>query len=217
MATAQGIVEAAYSRSTANDPGKLGQDPELLDHLNRIYQRFYALFAKARPDEAGSVTTLALSGTPATAALAADTIALTVVRNALGAQVHVIPASEAHRLWHMAPSVIRRGNTLVSRAKTGDPVVGDVLTVEQLDPPTAITSLSTLIDARFPTRHHQLLVDGLAVYLDTKDEGRSADDHAKLMGEYGQALAAFSAEYELPPSALEWAHDPVKRSKGPTG
>jgi hypothetical protein len=212
---AQAWLEAAYNRSSANDAGKLAQDPELLDHLNRIYQRIYALFAKARPDEAGSLTTLALIGAPATGALPADLIALLSVRNALGNQVHVIPAREALRLWHMAPSVIRRGNALVSRAKTGDPVAGDVLTLEQLDAPASLATGATAIDARFPTRHHQVCVDALALYLSTKDDGRDAGEHAKLGAEFGQALAAFAAEYELPPSALEWAQAPATRSSGP--
>lgn len=213
MTTAQTIIEAAYNRSASNDAGKLALDPELLDHLNRLYQRFFALFAKARPDEAGSQTTLALGGAPATAALPADLIAITAVRNALGAKVHVIPASESEKLWHLAPSVMRRGNALVSRAKAGDPVSGDVLTIEQLDSPLTLTGLATPIDPRFPTRHHQVVIDALAVYMDTKDDGREGSASQKLLAEYGQALAAFAAEYALPPSALEWAHEPVKRSK----
>lgn len=214
MTLAQAWLEAAWNRSASNDAGKLAVDAELLDHLNRLYQRFYALFAKARPDEAGSQTTVLLVGTPATATLAADLIAISAARNGLGAKVHLIPASEAERLWHMAPAVLRRGNTLVSRGLAGDPLVGDVLTVEQLDAPPALTALGSVVDARFPTRHHQLVIDGLALYLDTKDDGRSADAHGKVMAEFGQALAAFMAEYDLSPDALEWAHEPVKRAKG---
>jgi hypothetical protein len=210
--TAQTWVEAAYLRSAANDPGKLAQDAELVDHANRIYQRFYALFAKARPDEAASTLSLVLAGNPAFVALPADVIAIVSVKNALGAQVHLIPANETQRLWHMAPCVSRIGNTLTSRSLGGDPLAGATLTVIQLDAPTPIVTLTDVIDVRFPTRHHQLCIDSLALYLDTKDDGRSQEEHGKIVGEYQTALSTFASEYDLPPSALEWAHAPVDRS-----
>jgi hypothetical protein len=210
-------IEAAYNRSTENDPGKLAQDAELLDHANRVYQRLFALFAKARPDEAASRANLVLAGNPAFAALAPDLIAVVGVKNAVGAKVHVIPAHEIERLWHLAPSVYRLGNTLFSRGAVGDPIAGDLLTVVQLDAPATLATLATAIDARFPTRHHQVVIDQLACYLSTKDAGRDGGEHQKLLGECGQSLAAFATEYELPPSALEWAHAAHSRGDGNAG
>lgn len=213
MATAQTFLEAAYLRSAANDPGKLAQDAELIGHVNRVFQRFFALFAKARPDEAASTGTLLLAGNPAFVALAADLIAMVSVKTATGLQVHLIPASEKQRLWHIAPCVYRIGNTIFSRALGGDPLAGDVLTVVQLDAPATLNALGSPVDVRFPTRHHQLCIDSLALYLDTKDDGRSTEEHAKIVAEYQTALSTFASEYDLPPSALEWAHAPVERSK----
>ena len=213
MTIAQTWIEAAYNRSASNDAGKLALDAEMVDHINRVYQRFYALFAKARPDEAASTLLLTLAGNPGTITITADTIALVNILNALGAQVHLIPAHERSRLWHMAPVLYRIGNTLTSRAKGGDPVAGDVLTVLILDAPAPILTVATTIDPRFPTRHHQLCIDSLALYLDTKDDGRSQEEHAKIVAEYQVALSTFASEYDLPPSALEWAHAPVERSK----
>lgn len=213
MSSAQDWIEAAYLRSAANDPGKLSQDAELLPHINRAFQRFYALFAKARPDEAASTASLVLGGAPASVTLAVDLIAIVSLKTDAGAQVHLIPAHEKQRRWHMAPSVYRIGNTLYSRALGGDPLAGDTLTMIQLDAPTALTALGTTIDMRFPTRHHQLCIDSLALYLDTKDDGRAPEEHAKIVAEYQTALATFASEYDLPPSALEWAHEPVQRSK----
>jgi len=208
--TAQTWVEAAYNRSAANDAGKLAQDAELLDHLNRVYQRFYTLFAKARPDEAASLASWVLASNPPFVAIPNDTIALVSVHDAVtGAQVHMIPATEVARVWHMAPSCYRIGNTLYSRARSGDPLAGDTLSVLLLDAPTSLTDV---IDVRFPTRHHQVCIDSLALYLDTKDDGRSAEEHAKLVAEYQAALSTFASEYNLPPDALEWAHAPVSRS-----
>lgn len=211
-ATAQTWIEAAYLRSAANDAGKLAQDQELLNHLNRVYQRFYALFAKARPDEAAGTATPVLVGNPATTTIADDTIALVSIKNATGADIHLIPEKERARLWHIAPSMYRRGYSLFSRALGGDPVAGDVLTIVILDSPTPLTALISAVDARFPTRHHQLCIDSLALYLDTKDDGRSAEEHAKIVAEYQTALSTFANEYNLPPDAIEWAHASADRT-----
>lgn len=212
MTTAQTFLEAAYNRSASNDPGKLALDAELVAHLDRVFQRFYALFAKARPDEAWSETTLTLIGNPAFASLAARPIAIVSVHDADGAKVHLVPASESERLWHMPPTMLMVGSTLRTRAKGGDPLAGDVLTVLQLDTPATLAALTTVVDARFPVRHHQLCIDALALYLDAKDDGRSTESHAKLVAEYQAALSTFASEYNLPPDALEWAHAPAGRS-----
>ena len=205
-------IEAAYNRSAANDPGKLAQDAEVIGHINRVFRRFFALFAKARPDEAASTSSIVVLGNPASYTIPDDTIAITGLLTAAGAQVHLIPEHERQRLWHMAPSMYRIGATLYSRALGGDPIGGDGLTITLLDPPATLAALTDTIDTRFPTRHHQLCIDALALYLDTKDDGRSTEEHAKLIAEYQTALSTFASEYALPPSALEWAHAPVERS-----
>src|SRR3954468_23955036 len=74
MSTAQQLIEAGYSRSTANDAGKLASDGELLLHLNRKYQSLYAIMALEGGDNALTRTTIALAGAPPAAALPADVI-----------------------------------------------------------------------------------------------------------------------------------------------
>lgn len=212
MASAQDFIEAALVRSSANDPGKLATDGELLNHCSRILARLFALFARARPDKAQSITTAALAGNPPTTALPQDLIDLRRVEKADGTKVHLIPATEKDRTWHIAPSVYQVGNTLCSRAKTGDPVAADVLTLFVLDQPAALTTLASLIDVRFPVRHHQFVIDLLALYLDTKDVGRDAAAHQKLTEEIALAKEAFAIEFNLGPSALEWIHEGAGRS-----
>lgn len=212
MTTVGQVIEAAYNRSAANDAGKLAQDAEMILHLNRVYQRFYALFAKARPDEAASSVAYILFGVPVGLTLANDTIAVTQLFNAIGGQINLIPASEKQRLYHMAPSMYRVGNKIITRGLAGDPIAGATVTTFQLDVPLTLALLTDALDARFPTRHHQLCIDSLALYLDTKDAGRSQEDHAKLVAEYQTALSTFASEYSLPPDALTWAHAPAERS-----
>jgi hypothetical protein len=215
MTTAADFISAAYNRSSANDPGKLAQDAELLAHLNRVYQRLWALWSRARPDEAGSVATVTLAGVPPFSVLPTGEVDIIQVTNALLQPVHVIPSNELTRQWHVAPCVYRLGVNVVSRNLASDPLAGDVLTLNLLDAPLALTTTSTLIDPRFPIRHHQLPIDSLAVYLSVKDAGRDQGDRTALLGELKIAGACFVAEYDLPPSAIEWIHAPVDRSEIP--
>lgn len=211
MTIAQEWIEAAYARSSANDAGKLASDAELVGHVSRVLARLFVLFARARPDEAQSVLVLGVNGSPATAPIGVELIDVRRVQTAAGAKVHVIPATEQDRAWHIAPSVMRVGGTLVSRGKVGDPIAGDTLTLYVLDQPAPLVGLTSVIDPRFPQRHYQLPIDLLALYLDTKDTGREPAQHEKLVAEMGEAKAAFAAEYGLPPSALEWIHEPAER------
>jgi hypothetical protein len=212
----QVLISGAYNRSTANDPGKLATDDELVLHVDRVYQRLWALVARARPDAFGSSADLsALSGTPPAVALPANTIDVVNLEDEDGGTVNLIPATERNRLWHVAPCMMRVGASLVSRNKSGDPGAGDVLTALLLDAPAALTSVSSVLDDRWPVRHDQLLVDYIACYLSVKDDGRSETEHNKLMGELKQDVSAFAAEFDLPPEAVQWIHSAVTRAKVP--
>lgn len=215
MTIAADWISAAYNRSSANDPGKLAQDPELLAHLNRVFQRLWALWARARPDEAGSLATLTWGGGPASVTLPTDTVDVGLLLNGAGGKVHLIPANEVLRMWHLPPSVYRLGTKLVSRAFAGDPIAGDTLALVLLDAPAPLLLTSTVIDARYPTRHHQLVIDCLALYLSIKDAGREEGDRAALLVDLKLASVAFAAEYHLAPGAVEWVHGDAMRTAVP--
>ena len=217
MTTAQTIITAAYSRSTGNDPGKLATDDELLGRLNRVYQGLYALAARQRPDEFVTPTALVLAGVTASVALPVDLIDIRRIQNVTGAKVHLIPVTELERTWHTPPSVYRSGNTLSSRGRAGDPIAGDTLTTWLLLAGTAVVALGTVLDATFPTRHHELLVNDLALYLDAKDEDRSPDQFRKLGADQVQRLAAFAQDYNLDAAALEFVHGGSTRVPAATG
>lgn len=209
--TAQDIIEAGYSRSTANDPGKLATDAELLGRLGRTYQGLFGLAARQRPDEFATKQTIVLAGGDAHYNLPVDIIEVRRLRNSTPATVHLIPSAEIDRLWHVAPSMYRTGNTLYSRGKAGDPVAGDMLTAWLLLPGVSLTTLATVIDATFPTRHVEILINDLSLYLDAKDEDRDPAQFQKLAGDQAMKLAAFAQEFELDASALEFVHAPSTR------
>lgn len=207
----QTLIEGAYSRSSNNDPGKLATDGELVGHLARIYPRTWALIARARPDQFSSVTTATLTGSPPAATISGDIVDILNVLDVAGSKVNVIPITEQFRTWHLAPCVYRKGASIVSRNKAGDPTAGQVLTVVQLDAPAPLALLADVLDSRYPSRHYQLLVDMLANYIGTKDAGRSPQDRAALLQELKESAAALQAEYQLRPADVSWMHASVER------
>lgn len=213
--SAQVIVEAGMAKATGNDPGKLSSDGEVLNRLNRVYLALYALAARQRPDEFAATSDLTMSGSPASCDItAAASPALTDVIDirrmygktgtvSAGTKIHLVPETEAFKTFQIAPVVFRRGNRIVSRAQSGDPVAADVITATVLDSPTPLTTLAVNIDTRFPARHHEILVNDVALYLDAKDEGRDAGAFQKLISDQNRAMRAFANEYSLAASALE--------------
>lgn len=205
------ILSGAYLRSTSFDAGKLALDAELIEHLNRVYQRCWPLIARARPDQYSAETTVTLTGTPPTASLPASIIDLLAVADADGASVNVIPSTDRNRLWNLAPCLYRIGTTLRSRNDAGDPVAGEVMTLTYLDQPSPLTALSDETDDRWPVRHDQMLVDYLSVYLSVKDAGMKAEDRAGLLRELQQDVGALAQEFGLAPSQVGWIHADAER------
>lgn len=204
--TVQSIVEASYARSSANDPGKLATDGELVAVINRVYQALFAIAAAAAPDRYVSRTTLVLAGSPASGTLAADVIDVRRVQTAAGAKVNVIPVEEIDKGWHLAPAVYRQGGSLVSRAAAGDPAATETLTLWQLDAPAALTALADVLDPRFPVRHVELIIDKVAMYLASKDGGRNPNDFAQLKVSHDANLEMFLRLSGLSLTALSTPH-----------
>ena len=214
--TVQVLLEAAYSRSTANDPGKLATDAELIGRLNRIYQDLFGLAARQRPDEFIETRSWTVqNGAPPFVTIGPGIVDIRSIRSATGAKVHLIPETETERTWHVAPSVYRVGLTLYSRNQGGDPTTADVLTARVIGAPAVLTALGDALDTRFPDRHVEVFIGDLALYLDAKDDGRDAVQFSKLASDQAKRLASFAAEYDLDASALEYVHAPAARMRCP--
>lgn len=192
MTTAQSLIESGYARSTANDAGKLASDGELLLHLNRKYQSLYAIMALFGGDNALAKTTLVLAGAPAAAALPVDVIDIRRLEQLSGEKAYLIPADEKDRSWHLAPAFYRQGNSLVSCGRTGDLGIGGSVVVFHLDSPAALAALASTTDPRFPVRYEDILVLDLAIYLSSKDAGRSEKEYKQLKDEYADAMTMFN-------------------------
>ncbi len=205
MATnAQVLIEAAYARSTANDPGKLATDTELLGVADRVYQVLFALAAAVNPDAYITRTECALSSS--VGPLPTDVIDLRRAQSSGGQRVNIIPIEEIDRSWHLPPAVFREGSNLVSRGNVGDPGPSDVLTIWVLAAPVNLVALTTPLDVRFPVRNHEIIINYLARYLAIKDVSRSPSEFTALSSEAQGLMAVFLQLSGLTTTALQSPH-----------
>lgn len=208
-ASAQQLIEAAYSRSTANDPGKLATDGELLGVANRIYQLLYALKAVSAPEQHTTSGNIVLASS--IGAIPVDTIDIRLVEGvsgvvSAGTKINVIPVEEKHRTWHLAPRMYRQGNSLISLAGSGDPGAADTVKLFYIDAPATLSALSTTLDVRYPVRFEELIIVELAMYLSTKDANRDAAEFGKLSSYRNMQLEAFFRLCGLSMTALQTPH-----------
>jgi hypothetical protein len=208
MTTVQQIIEAAYARSTDNDPGKLAVDSELIAHLNRDYRARYALWSLKAGDAAIASVGLTLGGNPAAAALPTDIIDIDRIEDSTGSKINLVPINEKNRVWHLAPAVYRQGLSIISRMQAGDPSSGQTLTLFHNDAPAALANLTDTLDVRYPARFELLLILGLAIYLDTKDTGRDLTSNKELADELARYEALFNAEVGVDSSATQRGAQP---------
>jgi len=208
----QQLIEAAYARSSANDPGKLAEDLELIGFTNRLYQAMYAAMAAASPEQFLTRVSVTLAG--GVGGLPDETIDVRRVQSASGLRVNISPIEELDRLWQFAPVVFQEGNNLVSRGGVGDPGPADVLTAWVVAPPPTLDDLADLLDLKFATRFVELLVLEIAIYLDTKDEGRDQGQYQKLTAQRDGLGAIFQRLTGVSMHAIRSAHATVETSTG---
>jgi hypothetical protein len=206
----QTILDAAYARSLANDPGKLAQDLELIGVLDRRYQFMWALLAAKYPDAMAARAALtALAGAPPATDVPAGVLNILRLENATGKKVWLVPIQDRGKKYVLTPAVYRLGNTLVTLGRAGDPVATDVLTSWHNDSPAALTAIGNSLDTRFHDRWAELLIVMLALYLAVKDETRRPEEVKALAAEFDQLHKIFDAVVGVASSATESPHRAV--------
>jgi hypothetical protein len=192
MTTAQNLIEAAYTRSTLNDAGKLAGDLELINYLNRRYQLRFALLAQAAGDDMLARLSLVFAGSPAAVTLPVGIVDIVRLEDSAGSKVHLVPADEKDRVWHLVPAVYRQGLSLISLMRVGDPNVAQPITMFYNDAPAALTALASILDTRYPARFEGLLSKDLSLYLAGKDAGRDPGEYKELADELAIEEKAFN-------------------------
>lgn len=184
MINCKQIIEAAYSRSTFNDPGKIATDKELIGVIDRYMRRLYAEVAKANPDYFGD--SLAVTGVGGAWTRPATAEVITEVRNATGGEVNITPFKD--REAEVAPRIYRFGQTYRTVGLTGDPAVTDVLTFyfskkhPNLNVDLAADNAANELDETFPEQFFDLPVIRVGRYLARKD-GRGDEEQSMIREE----------------------------------
>lgn len=188
--TPQELLEAAYAKSTKNDPQVLAtEDPELLNQVTRYLQALFAAGTRVNLTYFGKKESVTKGGTGWARPVTAEAVWL--ITKADGTKVHIVPFDD-QALMGSAPAVYRYGG-MYHEAN------GSLASVSSLDfhyssQCEAPATLTTAIDSRWPERFNELLVCLLAYYLAVKD-GRP-EEYAGLEAQIEHHSALYLAFLE---------------------
>jgi len=172
------LIEAAYSRSTFNDPEKLATRSELIGVIDRRMKQLYSVIARENPTYFGTVDEIdSTNGTwPRPSSPPAELVHR--VEKSDGQQVHI--TSFEDRTGEQPPAIYQYGQVYRTVGRTNDPINNDSLTFyyskrhPDLDPEKPWDDQDNTLDPMWPEQFNDLVVLHVARYLATKD-GRSEE------------------------------------------
>lgn len=183
------IIDAAYSRSTFNDPGKIATDKELIGVIDRYMRRLYAEVARVNPIYFG--TSAPVVGVAGLWARPAAAEVVTRAETSAGARVNITPWDD--REGEVPPRIYLYGSGYKTVGKTDDPAPTDSITFfyakkhPALDTSVAADAAANQLDATFPEQFSDLPVLRVSRYLAVKD-GRAGEVEA-MIGEEQEMMA----------------------------
>jgi hypothetical protein len=173
--TARDIINAAYSRSTFNDPDKLATDSELIGVIDRRMKQLYSVVARNNPLYFGVVSEPVNYSAPLGGWKRPDDAELMVrVAKPDGTEVSIVPFDD--REAEMPPRVYQFGQVYRTVGLTGDPVMGDTLQFfysrrhKDLNPGVQANLPANTLEESWPQQFNDLVVLHVAKYLATKDQ-----------------------------------------------
>lgn len=212
--TALTIIEAAYARSTFNDPDKLATPLELVAVLDRRVKNLFSHAARINPFYFATTTTKTYSA-PGWARPSDAEMIIKVENNSSGAEINVVPFEDKQA--DFAPRVYELGQVYRTVGLTDDPTTGDTLKFYYAKRPDSLTVASSTIDALWPEQFNDLLVLHIAKYLATKDA--RPEDVALLAAEEAALLETFSRHLAHENYAMKarFGHRARMVAPGPSG
>jgi hypothetical protein len=194
MATPREIFDAAYSTSKLNQPGTTASETgELLPLLNRSLRGLFAEAARVNRKIFATRATVAYATDGWPRPTGAEMIlrieagaGMTAPGGAIatGTQIIEVPFDQRNA-EPGKPSIYALGQRYYTAGTTMDPTGGSLVFFYSARPAT-VSTLTSQMDALWPTQFDSLLVLDVAVYLARKDGGE------RRMAE----LAAFGEEYQ---------------------
>jgi hypothetical protein len=165
--TVQMILNAAYSRSTQNNPGTIAtESTELLAVVQRALDGCYAFAARINPTFfAETADVVGAAGIWVRPELAES---IFLIEEADATEVVVVPYND-RTAEELLPSLYEFGQNFYKAGNAADPGDTDSLTFYYAKRPDTLTTLDDTLDAMWREQFNELLVNEVAIYLATKD------------------------------------------------
>lgn len=189
VTTPQDIIEAAYARSTKNNPGAIATDAtELLNLVNRTMRKAFALAARVNPAYFATQTSVPAPG--AGLPWARPEGAESVFRIELGGVEVVVVPFDDKTAETGSKCVYRVGKNYYAAGNAGDPnPASDALVFWYSKRPTDAALTTSTLDSMWEEQFNDLLIVEVAIYLAKKD-GR-VEELQPLMEERDEWLRLF--------------------------
>lgn len=212
--TCKDLIDAAYARSTFNDPDKLATDAELIGVIDRRHKQLYSMAAEYNPVYFGKSENVQASSSAWTWPDQAELIfrvevGTTANNQTSGTLVRVVPIEDQEA--DIKPSVYQMGRSyyttdsteLDPTASTGDDLLfyyskraydlDDTIAPDANtgNTVTSETDQGNIIDSTWPEQFNDLIVLHIAKYLSIKD-GRAGEEIAALDAEEKALMADFA-------------------------
>jgi hypothetical protein len=167
--TVQDILDAAYSRSTQNNPGTIAtESTELLSVVQRALDGTYAMAARINPTFFAAESQVAAPGAGLPWARPELAEAIFRIENA-GVEVVVVPYDDRTAEAGL-PAVYEWGQGFYEAGNAGDPDdTADALDFFYATRPATLTLLTSTLDSMWREQFNELLVLEVAIYLAVKD------------------------------------------------
>lgn len=196
--TVKTLIDAAWTRSSFNDPETLAKDPELIGVADRRMKQLYSLVSRINPLYFGKRAKAGYD--PATTGWPRPADAEMVVAayyTATGDRVEIVPFDD--REVTMAPRIYEFGQIYYSVGTAADPTAEDIdffysKQHPDLDPALPASHATNTLDPSWPEQFNDLVILHLARYLAVKDQREGevavlAAEEAALMQVFQQHLA----------------------------
>lgn len=165
--TLKQLIEAAYSRSTFNDPDKLATDKELAGVIDRRFKEVYSIAAGINPYYFGTTAdVVGVAGVwdrPTAAELVAH------IEKTDGTEVAVVPFEDKGA--ELPPAVYSFGRKYYRTADSSATLTAtDTLRFFYSKRPATMSAATDQLDAEWPEQFNDLIVLHVARYLAVKDQ-----------------------------------------------
>jgi len=167
----QDILNAAYSRSTQNNPGTIAtESTELLAVVQRALDGCYAMAARINPTFFAESASVAPPGasTPWDRPETAESI-FRIEDNSDGSEIVVVPYDD-RTAEELLPAVYEFGKQFYTAGNAADPdPTSETLDFFYSKRPETLTALDDTLDPMWTEQFNELLVLEVAIYLAVKD------------------------------------------------